>query len=144
MKTLLIVDQLRYDVARRFFTNATPIRLDYIPRATPVGHATISTGTTPSVHGVQGRKFWNHRLGRCLNLGQLPLDPGWGGLSNLRGRTLFERIRSESPGRGLVCVAAKAFIPFLFGAWAADICVYPATVRPKTDAEHPYPGRTHE
>ncbi|WP_222984941.1 alkaline phosphatase PafA [Flagellimonas meishanensis] len=72
----IVVDQMRYDYLTRFWNhygeggfkrlvgegfNCKNHHFNYMPTKTAPGHASIYTGTTPSVHGVLGN-WWYDRL----------------------------------------------------------------------------------
>lgn len=124
-KVFLVIDQLP---ASTFKAGIHRLKLPFIPRTTPVGHATLSMGALPHVHGVQGRE-WYRNVGGTLvqqKIDALPTattPPGW------RPKTLAAKLRSNGAS-GIVISAAKAFLPFLFGAWDADVAVYPTTIAP--------------
>lgn len=134
---LLIVDQLGYDDFQALVGsrhgNATPVNLPYIPRTTPVGHATISTGQIPLVHGVHGR-VWHLNVNGGLvgrDIDGLPdgvFDPQ--AYQRILGASLVTRIRQRHPDAAIVVTAAKGFIPFLLGGERADIYLYPPTTFP--------------
>jgi hypothetical protein len=130
-KALIVIDQLGL---ASFAGRAHAVHLGYIPRTTPVGHATISTGQLPSAHGIQGRE-WFVRQGAGLtrrDINDLPLgafDPAHSAL--LAASSMSRAIRARSRDARIVVAAAKAFIPFLFGASDSDVCVYPTDVRPR-------------
>ena len=65
----IVVDQMRFDYLTRFWDrysedgfkrmvnkgfNAKNHHFNYIPTATGPGHASVYTGTTPSIHGILG------------------------------------------------------------------------------------------
>lgn len=113
--------------------------LDYIPRTTPVGHATISTGLLPADHLIQGRAWFSYPGSTLHRVEMLPNTFPVAG-------TVFQKVFDHSLARQLrvasgddaiiVAAAAKNFIPFLFGAWDTDVSVYPRTIAPEA---HP-PG----
>ena len=82
-KALLILDQVPY---QRFVTAISPtwpqpsqVVLNHIPRTTPVGHATISTGREPRDHRIQGR-LWYVRTGArwdLVNIDDVPRGNGF-------------------------------------------------------------------
>lgn len=140
-RALVIVDQLGYDAVPTdsarwpFVSSPRQLTLGYIPRTTPVGHATISTGAVPSVHLIQGREWCHAAISQPLNIDELPrggLDPRIA--IPLRRRSLAHRIRSTEPSARIVIAAAKAFIPFLFGAEDADVSIYPTDTKPRADS----------
>ncbi len=70
----IVVDQMRYDYLTRFYNrfgeggfkrlinegfNATNANFDYVPTYTAVGHTSIYTGTTPSMHGIIGNNWYD-------------------------------------------------------------------------------------
>ncbi|RNI32531.1 alkaline phosphatase family protein [Rufibacter immobilis] len=75
----IVVDQMRYDYLYRYwdkYSNNGFKRLigegfnfrnnhyNYVPTYTAPGHASIYTGTTPSVHGIVGNDWYNRSIGR--------------------------------------------------------------------------------
>lgn len=77
----IVVDQMRYDFIYRYwnkFGNDGFKRLvnegffckntnyNYVPTYTGPGHASIYTGTTPSVHGIIGNNWYNKQLGKKI------------------------------------------------------------------------------
>lgn len=144
-RALVIVDQLGFDAvptnSARWPFVASPHRLTlgYIPRTTPVGHATISTGAVPSLHLIQGREWCHSAVPHPLNIDDLPrgrLDPRIA--IPLGRRSLARRIRNSDPRARIVIAAAKAFIPFLFGADDADVSIYPTETKPQKDTQGRY------
>jgi len=138
-RALVVLDQvscsaLDHELGLRGLPLSHPVMLDYVPRTTPVGHATISTGVPPSTHRVQGRTWYEHgplsllkhEIGHAVTHRRpVPPDPLHViGASNLAGRLRGDGMAS------IVAVAAKDFIPFLFGAWDCDVVVYPFDVMP--------------
>lgn len=136
-RALLVLDQvsrpaLDRELAHQGLTPSTPVTLDYLPRTTPVGHATISTGAPPSVHRVQGRTWYEHGALTRHDVGQavtLTRPNAAAPLHHLATNSLAANVRSVDAG-SIVAVAAKDFIPFLFGAWDCDVVVYPFDVAP--------------
>ena len=70
----IVVDQMRYDYLHRFYNKYSDngfkrlmkngmfcrnTHFNYIPTATGPGHASIYTGTTPSIHGIIGNDWYN-------------------------------------------------------------------------------------
>ncbi len=68
----LVVDQMRWDYLERFADrygdggfrrlrtegfNCDNTLIDYIPTVTAIGHASIYTGSVPSIHGIAGNEF---------------------------------------------------------------------------------------
>ena len=83
----IMVDQMRPDYVNRFwdhlgengfkrlvndgftFTNS---HFNYMPTATGPGHASVWTGSTPSVHGVMGNSWYVRELDRSINCIEVP------------------------------------------------------------------------
>jgi len=70
----IVVDQMRFDYLTRFWDrysedgfkrmvnkgfNAKNHHFNYIPTATGPGHASVYTGTTPSIHGILGNNWYD-------------------------------------------------------------------------------------
>lgn len=55
----------------------------------------------------------------------------------IEGRSLAARIRRKEPRAGIVAVAGKDFIPFLFGGNLLDIGVYPPSILPEPSGTLP-------
>jgi hypothetical protein len=142
-KWLMVLDQ----VGHSRFAGALPpglgpapvaLSLDYVPRTTPVGHATISTGAWPSTHLVQGRS-WYGVVGGAVTLHEtanLPnLYPVLGTVfDHVYRASLAAQLRGDPAHQNaaIIALATKDFIPFLFGAWDTDVSVYPRTTKPVT------------
>ncbi|HZJ13412.1 MAG TPA: alkaline phosphatase family protein [Chthoniobacteraceae bacterium] len=77
----IIVDQLRYDYLERFHDQfvdggfkrltdqgafLTSAHYDYCPTLTGPGHATILSGSPPSVHGIIGNDWFDRRTGKTV------------------------------------------------------------------------------
>ena len=73
----IVVDQMRFDYLTRFWDrysdggfkrmvsegfNAKNHHFNYVPTATGPGHASVYTGTTPSVHGILGNNWYDKFL----------------------------------------------------------------------------------
>jgi hypothetical protein len=141
----LVLDQVRHvDFVRHLATSPMrgtgwgpyPLDLDYVPRTTPVGHATISTGLLPAQHRIQGRLWFDHT--RSTTTPQRAEDvtstfPVIGSVfEEIYKHSLARQIRyREGAAASIVVAAAKNFIPFLFGAWDTDVSVYPRTIAPE-------------
>lgn len=70
----IVVDQMRYDFLYRYYdrytkngfkkllqhgTNCSSTHYNYAPTFTGPGHASIYTGTTPSIHGIIANNWWD-------------------------------------------------------------------------------------
>ena len=73
----IVIDQMRYDYLIRFYDkygeggfkrlmnegyNCKNTHFNYIPTYTAVGHTSIYTGTTPSLHGIIGNDWYDKEL----------------------------------------------------------------------------------
>jgi predicted AlkP superfamily pyrophosphatase or phosphodiesterase len=127
---LLVVDQMRADYVDRFraswtgglhrlvtegafFSNAA---YPYFHTWTCAGHATISTGTNPAVHGIIQNAWWDRELRRnvtCTDDPSMPLvsygAPTRTGasLKRLQASTLADELRLGSPDSKIVALSLK-------------------------------------
>jgi len=77
----IVVDQMRYDYLYRFYNkygdggfkrlmnegyNCENTHFNYVPTYTAVGHASIYTGTTPSMHGIIGNDWYDKVLKKSI------------------------------------------------------------------------------
>lgn len=77
----IVVDQMRYDYLTRFWNhygeggfrrlvdegfNCKNNHYNYAPTTTGPGHASIYTGTTPSVHGIIGNNWYDKESGKTV------------------------------------------------------------------------------
>ncbi len=77
----IVVDQMRYDYLTRFYQkygedgfkkiihqgfNCENAHFNYIPTYTAVGHASVYTGTTPSVHGIISNDWYDKELKKSI------------------------------------------------------------------------------
>ncbi len=77
----IVVDQMRYDYLTRFYNkyaddgfkrllsngfNLENAHFNYIPTYTAPGHASVYTGTTPSVHGIIGNNWYDKKLKKSI------------------------------------------------------------------------------
>ena len=78
----IVVDQMRYDYLTRFYNkygqdgfkrlihqgfNCENAHFNYIPTYTAVGHASVYTGTTPSVHGIISNDWYDKELKKSIS-----------------------------------------------------------------------------
>lgn len=83
----IIVDQMRPDYIYRFWDKMgndgfkriiregfsfTNTQYNYMPTSTGPGHASIYTGTTPSIHGIRGNNWYSRKLNRYINTVEVP------------------------------------------------------------------------
>lgn len=93
----IMVDQMRPDYIARYWDQLgeggfkrlvnegftfTNNQFDYMPTATGPGHASVYTGTTPSVHGVMGNSWYVRDLRRSINVIEVP---GFEGVGSTEG-----------------------------------------------------------
>jgi len=77
----IVVDQMRYDYLTRFWDhygeggfkrlagegfNCRNNHFNYAPTSTGPGHASVYTGTTPSVHGIIGNNWYDKESGKVV------------------------------------------------------------------------------
>jgi hypothetical protein len=147
----MIIDQLPSDAFREASAILNNIHhlgnlsLDYLPRTTPCGHATISLGVPPSEHRIQGREWCETKGGQCLkhDIEALAISQFDDSVNfdseiqeGLQRSALLCKIRERHPDSSLVAVAAKAMIPFL----TADVSVFPTSVVPVRRSESGRPS----
>ena len=78
----IVVDQMRYDYLFRFWDKYTEngfrrlvnkgfvlknVNYNYVPTYTGPGHASIYTGSTPSINGIVGNNWYDKNLKRIVN-----------------------------------------------------------------------------
>lgn len=77
----IVVDQMRWDYLYRYFDryqnngfkrmmkegfSAENTNANYVPTVTAIGHASIYTGSVPSIHGIAGNNFIDNRTGKMM------------------------------------------------------------------------------
>lgn len=77
----IVVDQMRYDYLQRFYNKfgnngfkrllnngfvLNDVHLNYTPTHTAVGHSSIYTGTTPSIHGILANNWYDKFLHKSI------------------------------------------------------------------------------
>ncbi len=101
------------------FTN---VRHLHIPTETCPGHAAISTGRSPGVHGIVGNVWYDRFLGKetyCV------ADSVYGiGPEHLRGPTLADALKSFDPQARVFAVSGKDRAAVLLGGRRADIVLW--------------------
>ncbi|MDT0556655.1 alkaline phosphatase PafA [Patiriisocius hiemis] len=140
----VVVDQMRYDYLTKFSNkygeggfkklereghNFKNNYLNYVPTKTAPGHASIYTGTTPSVHGIINNSWYNKKLKKieyCVN------DPnvspvGTGSKverhspNNLLVETIGDANTIATNGKGkTISIALKSRAAILSGGKKAD------------------------
>ena len=144
---LLVVDQMRHDYLERFrgtwtgglhrllaegavFSNAA---YPYFHTWTCPGHATISTGTFPEVHGIIQNAWWDRELRRnvtCTEDPKVPLvsygTPLKTGASSwhLQAATLSDELRARSPRSKVVALSLKETSAVMLTGRQADMSTW--------------------
>lgn len=122
----IVVDQMKMEYLYRFhddFGNKGFRRLtdngfiyrnmhfNYLPTYTAPGHASIYTGTTPSVHGIMGNDWYSERIGKsmyctddanCSIVGEGSDKEGAMSPVNLLSTTVTDELRLSTNFRGKV------------------------------------------
>ncbi|RPH57422.1 MAG: hypothetical protein EHM89_13945, partial [Acidobacteria bacterium] len=144
---LLVIDQMRSDYLDRFrgswtgglhrlltegavFSNAA---YPYFHTWTCAGHATISTGTYPEVHGIIQNAWWDRELRRnvtCTDDPKVPLisygTPLKTGASvwQLQVSTLADELRAKSPQSKIVALSLKERSAVMLAGRQADVATW--------------------
>jgi predicted AlkP superfamily pyrophosphatase or phosphodiesterase len=114
---VIVVDQMRADYLDRFKADG-PLRKrldrgtvftsalhDYVPSETAPGHATISTGRPPGVHGIISNDIYDRKTGTVVPIygdvrrGIAPV--------RLKARALADAVRAANPASKVVSVSLK-------------------------------------
>ena len=122
----IIVDGMRPDFIHRYWDKLsddgfkrminqgftfTNNHFEYRPTATGPGHASVFSGTTPSVHGIMGNSWYVRELDRSINtieisgyegVGTLPDYNGSKGPSNMLSTTVGDELRLHTNNRSRV------------------------------------------
>ena len=122
----IVVDQMKPEYLNRFYNDYSEngfkrllkegytfqnTHYNYLPTYTAPGHASIYTGTTPSIHGIVGNEWFSRRLGKDLYCtddadvqiignaakGDDPMSP-----KNLLSTTITDELRLSTNFRGKV------------------------------------------
>lgn len=140
----VVVDQMRYDYLTRFSNkfgndgfkrlqreghNFTNNYLNYVPTNTAPGHASIYTGTTPSVHGIINNSWYNKKSKKieyCVNDSNVsPVGTGSKAErhspKNLLAYTISDANYLETSKKGkTISIALKSRAAILSGGEKAD------------------------
>lgn len=101
------------------FTRARHLHL---PTETAPGHAAISTGRTPAVHGIVGNDWYDRVLGADINSMS---DASFGiGPEHLRGPTLADALKAEDARARVFAVSGKDRGAILLGGRRADLALW--------------------
>lgn len=122
----IVVDQMKAEYLDRFYNdfsadgfkklldkgfNFRNTHYNYMPTSTAPGHASIYTGTTPSVHGIMGNDWFNRQIGKQLyctddasviGLGETVKNEGLMSPRNLKATTITDELRLSTNFRGKV------------------------------------------
>ncbi len=139
----IVVDQMRYEYLPRFwdkfgeggfkrlvqngylFTNNY---YNYFPTYTGPGHASIYTGTTPSVHGIVGNGWYNRALNEdvyCVSDSTVRMVGGSGRAGRMSpekliSTTVTDELKKAVPGAKVISVSIKDRSAVLPGGHLAD------------------------
>lgn len=127
----IVVDQMRYDLLDRFMpkfgkggfrrlvdegTRYTNVRFNYVPTYTGPGHASIYTGTTPSVHGIVAN-YWYDKISKkgigCTNdstvnpIGTTNKLTACQSPQYLKSETMLDALLSQNKNSKAVSIALK-------------------------------------
>jgi predicted AlkP superfamily pyrophosphatase or phosphodiesterase len=94
----------------------------HIPTETAPGHAAISTGRTPSVHGIVANDWYDRVAGSetyCLADASFGLGP-----EHLRGPTLADALKAADPKARVFAVSGKDRAAILLGGRKADLALW--------------------
>lgn len=144
---LIVVDQMRADYIDRFRTSWTgglhrvladgavfpDAAYPHLATWTCAGHATVSTGATPAVHGIMQNAWWDRGLGRIVSCTQDPEArtvsygaPAQGGSSpwRLRAPTLADELRAQRPGSRTVALSLKDRSAIMLAGRQTDLALW--------------------
>ncbi len=139
----IVIDQMRYEYLPRYwdkfgeggfkrlvnngylFTNS---HYNYFPTYTGPGHASIYTGTTPSVHGIVGNSWYNRILDEniyCVSDSTVRMVGGSGeegrmSPEHLIGTTVTDELKKAIPEAKVIAVSIKDRAAVLPGGHLAD------------------------
>ena len=133
LAVILVVDQMRADYVDRFkddwtaglkrlvtegawFTRAA---YPYLLTITCPGHATISTGTLPSTHGVFSNQWWDRESGRQMQCSEDPSATNFGYDGPGKDHNSAYRLRTERGAR-VVTLSAKARSAIMLAGHGGD------------------------
>ncbi len=131
----IVVDQMRADYIDRFwnkFGNEGFKRLvnegtlfknchyNYVPTETAPGHASIYTGTTPSVHGIISNGWWNADVKKVLSSVQDESNPALLSPNKLFVETITDRFKNSFAGARVYSISIKDRAAILPGGKKAD------------------------
>lgn len=122
----IVVDQMKMEYLYRFQSDFSEngfkrlmkdgytfhnMHYNYMPTSTAPGHASIYTGTTPSVHGIMGNDWFNRKSGKSMyctddnsvnGLGESVKNEGKMSPRNLLATTITDELRLSTNFKGKV------------------------------------------
>jgi len=101
------------------FTSARHL---HIPTETAPGHAAISTGRSPAVHGIVANDWFDRTAGAetyCMADAAFGLGP-----EHLRGPTLADALKASEPGARVFAVSGKDRGAIILGGRKADLALW--------------------
>lgn len=134
---LFVVDQFKYEYLDRFsekflkdgFKRLIKDGLVYtdchhmhIPTYTAVGHATISTGVEPRIHGIHSNEWYSRKEGKVISsvydkrFGKSPM--------NLRFPTVGDNLKRIYERSKVISLSLKDRAAILLGGYSADVVLY--------------------
>lgn len=146
LAVVIVVDQMRADYVERFkadwtgglkrmvtdgawFTNA---RYPYLTTVTCAGHATVSTGTFPHVHGMFQNTWWDREQAKRISctddsdaraVGDPSQTKGGESAHRLRVPTFSDQMRTER-GSHVVAVSLKSDTTIMLAGHGAEVAVW--------------------
>lgn len=97
-------------------------RHPHIPTETGPGHAALSTGRSPVVHGIIGNDWYDRVSGKdayCVGDSVFKIGP-----ENLRGPTLADALKAADPKARVFSISGKDRAAVLLGGRKADIALW--------------------
>lgn len=131
---IIVVDQFRYDYLQTFYPfftsngfkkfsdegiNFTNCKFDFIGTVTCVGHATISTGANPRVHGIIGNAWFDGKYFPCIdyyeNEESWKLTP-----QSLMLTTIGDELKRKFPASRVFAISGKDRASIMMGGMLSD------------------------
>lgn len=126
---VIVVDQMRPEYLDRVFARPreegavfTRARHTHLPTETAPGHAAISTGRLPDVHGIVGNDWYDRVAGRdayCVGDAVFGIGP-----EHLGGPTLADALKAADPEARVFALSSKDRSAVLLGGRKADLALW--------------------
>lgn len=126
---VVVVDQMRADYLDRVFARLREegavfanARHTHMPTETAPGHAAISTGRLPDVHGIVGNDWYDRALGRevyCVGDEVFGIGP-----EHLGGPVLADAFKAADPRARVFALSSKDRSAVLLGGRKADLALW--------------------